>query len=454
MTRPERLVVVGGDAAGMSAAALARRRKPAEALEVLAFERGNYTSYAACGLPYYVSDDVDDIARLVARSPEEHRRRGVDVRIEHEVVGIDLDARTVTVVNRNEGAELVEHFDQLVVATGATPIRPDLPGVDARGVHGIQTIYDGVALREHVDAHRHASQRAVIVGGGYIGLEMAEALHRRGLPVTMIEAGPQPMATLDPDMGAIVAGAVRRLGIELRTDTPCEGFEVDANGHVRAVQTPAGSIPADLVVLGIGARPNSTLARDAGLAVGATGGITTDRRMATSAEGVWAAGDCVETFHLVSRRPVAIALGTHANKQGRVVAINATGGYETFRGVIGTAVTKVCEYEIGRTGLTEREATAAGFVFDAERIDSTTRASYFPGAHQITVKMLAERGTGRIIGAQVIGREGAAKRIDVLAAGVWNEMTVEEFWQLDLGYAPPFSPVWDPTLVAAWNLRG
>lgn len=450
MTR--RLAVVGGDAAGMSAAAVARRRAPADRLEVVAFERGPYTSYAACGLPYLVADVVPAPEDLVARSPEEHRARGVDVRTHHEVVAVDLSARRLTVVDRSPGTtprELVEPFDELVIATGATPIRPDLPGVDAHGVHGIQTLSDGIALRRHVDEHRHAAQRAVVVGGGYIGLEMAEALHIRGLAVTIVEMAPQPMSTLDPDMGELVAGAIRRLGIELRTGTAVEGFEADRDGHVRGVVTAAGTIPADLVVLGIGVRPNSALARDAGVPVGGTGGIRTDRRMATPVEGVWAAGDCVETFHRVSRRPVAIALGTHANKQGRVVGTNVTGGRATFGGVIGTAVTKVCDYEIGRTGLNEREAGAAGFEHVAATIEASTRAHYYPGASPIHVKVVAERRSGRLLGAQIIGREGAAKRIDVLAAAVWNEMTVEDFSQLDLGYAPPFSPVWDPTLVAA-----
>lgn len=441
--------MVGGDAGGMSAAAQARRRRDADELQIVAFERGTYTSYAACGLPYFVADEISTPDRLVARSPEEHRRRGIDVHVEHEVVDIDLDARSVTVADLRAGHDRVERFDQLVVATGATPIRPALPGVDAHGVHGIQTIYDGIALREHVDAHRHALQRAVVVGGGYIGLEMGEALHQRGLPVTIVELAPQPMSVLDPDMGALVADAIRRVGIELRTDTRCDGFEVDADGHVRGVVTPAGVVPADLVVLGMGVRPNSALAGAAGIAVGDTGGIVTDRRMATSAQGVWAAGDCVETHHRVSRRPVAVALGTHANKQGRVVGVNATGGYETFRGVIGTAITKICEYEIGRTGLNEREARAAGFLVEAARIESTTRAHYYPGATPITVKVVAERRSGRVLGAQIIGREGAAKRIDVMAAAIWNEMTADELWQLDLGYAPPFSPVWDPTLIAA-----
>jgi NADPH-dependent 2,4-dienoyl-CoA reductase/sulfur reductase-like enzyme len=442
---PERLVVIGGDAAGMSAASLARRRRSERELEVIAFERSGFTSYSACGLPYYVAGEIDDIDQLIARSPEEHRANGIDVRLRHEVVDIDLEQRKLSVVDRLHETEHVEAFDELVIATGATPIRPDLPGVDARGVHGIQTIADGIELHDHVGGH----DRAVVVGGGYIGLEMAEAMKKRGMTVTIVEAAPQPMSTLDPDMGALVADAIRSIGIELQTDTAVKGFETDKEGHVRAVVTANGTLPTDIVVLGIGVKPNSKIAADAGIAIGERGGIVTNRRQETSAEGVWAAGDCVETFHRISRKQVAIALGTHANKQGRVAGINATGGYAAFPGVIGTAITKICDNEIARTGLSEREAKASGFAYETARIEGTTRASYYPGAEKITIKVLIEKITGRLLGAQIIGKEGAAKRIDVMATAIWNEMTAEDFGQVDLSYAPPLSPLWDPTLIAA-----
>ena len=443
---PERLVVIGGDAAGMSAASQARRRRGPEELEIVAFERGDYTSYSACGLPYYVADVVDAIDDLIARHPHEFRENhNIDVHMRHEVLAIDADRRRVTVRDLQAGTERDEPFDQLVIATGSTPFRPPLEHADAAGVFGIQTVTDGEALRDYIVERR--PQHAVVVGGGYIGLEMGEAMQRRGLSVTILEAGPQVMSTLDPDMGEMVGNAVRGLGCELRTGTRVEAFEA-RDGHIGAVVTDQGTFPADVVVLGLGVRPNVALAQEAGVTIGVTGAIATDRRMSTSVEGIWAAGDCVETYHRVARRPVNIALGTHANKQGRVIGVNATGGYLTFPGVIGTAVTKICALEVARTGLTEREAHAAGFEFTTATIESTTRG-YYPGASPITVKVLAERGTGRLIGAQIIGQEGAAKRVDVMAAAIWNEMTAEAFSSLDLGYAPPFSPVWDPTLIAA-----
>jgi NADPH-dependent 2,4-dienoyl-CoA reductase/sulfur reductase-like enzyme len=448
----DRLVVVGGDAGGMTAAAQARRRVPdRDALEIVAFERGAYTSYSACGIPYLVGDVVTEAEKLVARSPSEHRERGIDVRTGHEVTAVDLDRRCVRVRDVDAGDDREQRFDHLVIATGATPVRPSIDGIDASGVFGVQTLADGIAVRQAVDEGQ--PEQAVVVGGGYIGLELAEALVMRGLDVSLVEQRPQPMSTLDPDMGALVADALRGVGVHVYLEEPVEGFET-VDGHVRAVVTGQRTLTADVVILGLGVRPSSELAEEAGVPVGETGGIVTDERMQAGAEGVWAAGDCVETWHRVSRRPVAIALGTHANKQGRVVGTNVTGGSATFPGVIGTAVSKICEYEVARTGLTESEAADAGFDALAATIDSTTRAGYYPGAEPIRVKVVAERPTGRMLGAQIVGKEGAAKRIDVCAAVIWNEMPVGEVASLDLSYAPPFSPVWDPVLVAARKAAG
>jgi len=441
----ERLVVVGGDAAGMTAAATARRRRSRDELDVVAFERGEYTSYSACGIPYLVGGTVDDPDRLVARSPQEHRQRGIDARTGHDVVAVDLDRRAVRVRRLVDGTETWEAFDQLVLGTGSTPRRPPLPGVDADGIFGVQTLGDGLALRA---ALARQPRHAVVVGGGYVGLELAEALRQRDLEVTLVESAPQPMTTLDPEMGALVADALRDVGITVHSGEAVERFDVEA-GSVRAVHTAHRTLPADVVILGLGVVPNVDLASDAGIAIGPSGGIAVDDHARTSAPGVFAAGDCSETFHRVSRRPVVVALGTHANKQGLVAGINATGGDAAFPGVVGTAVVKVCKYEVARTGLNEREAAAVGLEADAVTIEATSRAGYFPGAAPMRVRVVAERGTGRLLGAQIVGEEGAAKRIDALATAIWNEMTVGEVAMLDLSYAPPFGPVWDPSLVAA-----
>jgi NADPH-dependent 2,4-dienoyl-CoA reductase/sulfur reductase-like enzyme len=442
----ERLVVVGGDAAGMSAASQAKRRA-GDRLEVVALERGNHASYSACGIPYWVAGDVHTDAELVARTPQEHRRRGIDLRMRHEVETIDTERGEVTVRDLEDKTSYVVGYDKLVVATGATPVRPDLSGVDARGIVGVQTLDDGGRLLELL--RRDRSQRAVVVGAGYIGIEMAEALLRHGLRVTVVDRASEPMTTLDPDMGALVRAALEGMGIDVRTEVAVERFAVDA-GHVRGVVAGGELIAADVVVLGIGVQPETTVARAAGLATGATGGLRVDQRMrVVGVDGVWAGGDCVETFNRVSQTWGHVALGTHANKHGRIIGTNVSGGYATFPGVVGTAVSKVCDLEIARTGLRERDAHAAGLEFVAATIESTTKAGYFPGAAPMTVKMLAERGTGRLLGAQIVGKEGSATRIDTCAVALWNEMTVEEMVGLDLGYAPPFSPVWDPVLVAA-----
>jgi NADPH-dependent 2,4-dienoyl-CoA reductase/sulfur reductase-like enzyme len=443
---PERLLVIGGDAAGMSAASQARRRRPADELEIIAFERGRFTSYSACGIPYVLGGLVEDVGRLVARSPQVFRDRfQIDARTGHEVVEIDTGAGRIRVREVETGREYQEGWDQLVVAVGAEPLRPPIPGIHAQGVFGVQTLEDGLAVES---ALQDAPREAVVVGGGYIGLEMAEAMVMRGLSVTLVEQAPQPMRTLDPEMGALVADALREVGVELRLGETVEAFET-RDGRVTGVCTDEGVIPADVVILGLGTRPRSALAREAGIPVGETGGILTDRRMRSQVEGVWAAGDCIETFHRVSRRPVAIALGTHANKQGRVAGINLGGGYATFPGVVGTAVSKICDVEVARTGLNESEATQAGFAFESVVVESTTRAGYYPGAKRMKTKLLAERGSGRLLGGQIVGLEGAAKRIDVVATCLWNEMTVDEMQGMDLSYAPPFSPVWDPVLITA-----
>jgi NADPH-dependent 2,4-dienoyl-CoA reductase/sulfur reductase-like enzyme len=439
----------------MTAASQARRRRDADELEIVAFERGEHTSYSACGIPYFIAGDVGALDDLVARTPAEHRARDIDVHLRHEVVAIDLARRAVQVADLDGGTERWEPFDSLVYATGSVPMRPDLPGSDADGIFGVQTLDDGALIRRVLEsdgADRPPPRRAVVVGGGYIGLEMAEALVKHGLDVTLIEAAAHPMSTLDPDVGALIADAIRGVGVTLYEGERVTGFGTDGGrggGHVTSVATAEREVPAEIVLLGLGSRPNVALARDAGIPLGTSGGVAVDRRMQTQVAAVWAAGDCVESFHRVSRTPVVIALGTHANKQGRVAGINIGGGYAAFHGVVGTAVSKICEYEVARTGLNEREAAAAGFQYVTAEFEGTTRAGYFPGTMPIRIKMLAERRTGRLLGAQIVGREGAAKRIDVIALALWNEMTVEDLLGTDLSYAPPFSPVWDPVLVAA-----
>jgi len=443
-----RLVIIGGDAAGMSAASKVRREDPQR--EIVVFERSPHTSYSACGMPYFIAGLVETAERLIARTPEKFREKfSIDARIRHEVTELDLSAQRVRVTNLETSQAAWEPYDQLLIATGAEAIFPQLPGSDADGIFGLSTLASGIRVYDFMD--RQLPRRAVVVGGGYIGLEMAEALVRQGLQVALVEKGEQVMGTLDPDMGAMVSGALREIGVTLCLQESLVGYET-ANGRVTGVVTDQRTLPADLVIVGLGTRPNTSLAAAAGIALGVKGSVRVNQRMQASAPNVWAAGDCAESFHLISRRPFHVALGTVANKQGTVAGTNLAGGYATFPGVVGTAVSKICKYEVARTGLMEREIRELGLLYTSAVTKSKTRAGYYPGAGWITVKLLAEQGSGRLLGGQIVGLEGAAKRIDVLATALTAGMTVQQLVDLDLSYAPPFSPVWDPVQTAARQL--
>ena len=454
-------MVVGGDATGMSAASQAKRLR-GDDLEVIALERGGYTSYSACGIPYWVGGEVDGPDALIARTPEKHRENGLDVRMHAEALALDLDRREIEVRALNGASTYRLGFDQLVIATGATPVVPDWPieGADTgggqaggravdevEGLFGVQTLDDGQRVIEALK--NWAPKRAVVIGGGYIGVEMAEAMVNRGLEVTMVDRAPEPMSTLDPDMGRLVHKSMEAMGITVLTSTEVGSLGVES-GRVHTVRTSAGALTTDLVVMGIGVRPNTKWLDGLGLPAGRSGGLRTDLQMRLPGfEGLWAGGDCVESRDLVAEEYRHVPLGTHANKHGRVIGTNIGGGYATFPGIVGTAVSKVCDLEIARTGLTEKGAAKAGYQFVVSKVESTTRAGYYPGAEPLTVKMLAEKRTGRLLGVQIVGREGAAKRIDACAVALWNMMSVEEMAMLDLSYAPPYAPVWDPVLIAA-----
>jgi NADPH-dependent 2,4-dienoyl-CoA reductase/sulfur reductase-like enzyme len=440
-----RLLVIGGDAGGMGAASTARRR--GGDFDIVALEQGHYTSYSACGIPYVISGDVWALDELVVRTPQQFRDQlRIDVRTGHRAMAIDMDRRTVEVRNLAQQRTYTLGFDLLHIATGARPRRPPIPGIDGPNVFGVQTLDDASRLLDAVKSGQR--DNVVVIGGGYIGLELAEAFLKRQAAVTVIERGEEVMGTLDPDMGAEAGAAMRQQGITLHTGEAVTAIELGA------VVTTQRTVPADLVILGLGVEPNSDLAEEAGVATGLNGSIAVDRRQQTSVDGVWAAGDCCQSRSIVTGEPVYVALGTAANKQARVAGINMAGGYATFPGVAGTAITKVCSLEIGRTGLTETEAKAARLEYVVAKIVSTTRAGYYPGSGSITVKLLAERVTGRILGGQVVGREGTAKRIDVLATAITARMTVDNLVDLDLSYAPPFSPLWDPVQQAARRAVG
>lgn len=383
----------------------------------------------------------------MARKPETFReKQNIDVRTRHEVIGIDPDARKVQVRDLEKKKDFWEPYDQLMIATGAKPVRPPIDGIDAGGILDVNTLGKGIHFHKVMD--EAAPKKAVVVGGGYIGLEMAEALKMRGLDVSLVEMAAQVMGTLDPDMGEHVSDALMEDGVHLYREEAVKGFDVK-NGQVRGVVTDQRTLPADIVVLGLGVGPDSALAKDAGIPVGVKDGIKVNELQQTETAGVWSAGDCVQTHHIVSRRPFYVALGTVANKQGRVAGINLGGGYATFPGAVGTAITKYMDTECSRTGLGEREIQALGWQYTVGKIDSTTLPRYYPGSAPITVKVLAEKGTGKLLGAQIVGGKGSAKRIDVAATALHAGFTLDEMLYLDLSYAPPFSGVWDPLVIAA-----
>lgn len=439
-----RLVVAGGVAAGMSAASRARRLDPD--LEILVFEATGHVSYGSCGLPYLISGVIPRPEDLVVYNPEFFRtKRNIQVFIHHLVTRVDT-ARKVVHVRDRDGQTQEVPYDRFILTTGGRAVRPPIPGVELSGVFTLRNLEDGVAILEYL--RERQPRRAVIVGGGYIGLEMAEAFRARGLAVTVVEMLPQVMSTLDPDMSALVAESLERNGVTLLTGERVLALEGDSQG-VRRVVTAGQQLDADLVLLAGGVRPNAALAAEAGIALGPTGAVAVNDRMETSVPDIWAAGDVAEVTHRVTGRPAYIPLGTTANKQGRVAGENAAGGQARFPGVVGTAVAKVFELEVARTGLSTTEAESAGFDPVTALVRQGSRAHYYPGGAKMAVKLVMDRPSGRLLGAQMVGADGVAKRIDVVAAGLQSGWTVEELYAADLSYAPPFSPVWDPILMAA-----
>ena len=443
-----KLVVIGGDAAGMSAASKVRREQPD--FEIIVFEKSEFTSYSACGIPYFISGKVENLEELIVRSPSEFiKKYNIQVKTLHEVLEVDTDNNKVLVHNYNDKTQFWESYDQLLIATGGKAFCPDVENHTADGIFGIQTLNSG----KKVDAFitKHEPKKAVIVGGGYIGLEMAEALILKGISVTIINRSKEVMSTLDPDMGKKVHDVLQNLGVTIYNLESLDYFE-EKDGIVTGVVTDKKTIKTDLVILGMGTAPNTSFLTKSKIKLSDKKAIKVNRFQQTNIKNVWAAGDCAETKNLVSKKPFYIALGTVANKTGLVAGTNIAGGTIKFPGVVATAVCKICVFEIARTGLLEKECKELKIDFVSTVIKSKTRAHYYPEAKDIFVKLIAEKKTGKLLGGQIIGEEGAAKRIDVLATVLFNKLTLQNIIDLDLSYAPPFSPVWDPVQTAARKL--
>ena len=446
------VVIIGGDAAGMSAASkIKRERKEAD---VIVYERGEHISFSACGMPYWIGGTIESDEDLLVLTPEVARnKRGIDVRMRHEVTAINRADKTVEVRNLDTGEPSTQVYDKLVIATGASAVRPPIPGMDLPGVFTLRALSD--SQRMYAYMAETTPQAAVVIGGGYIGVEMAEALIDRGLEVHIVEMLPQIMPNFDADMVDEVTDHLREKGVQLHLGVGSNGVS-EVDGRLAVGLGDAGeAIVADLVLVSVGVRPNSQLAADAGLALGRSKAILVDDHMHTTDPDIYAAGDCVEHHHIVLDEDVWIPLAPSANKGGRIAGENISGSDTAFPGILGTAVVKVFDYTMSVTGLTERAAVASGkygsegeFVGSAA-ISAYDKAHYWPGAEKIKAKLVIDKRDGRILGAQLVGKAGVNKRIDIVATAITAGLTVDQLALLDLSYAPPYSPVYDPVQVCA-----
>ncbi len=441
----QRIVVIGGVAAGPSAAAKARRC--AEKADIKLFERGPNISYAGCALPYYVSGIVKDRRKMLVVTPEEFRaRHNVDLRVQHEAVAVDPAARQVTVRDLVQGKEEVFPYDALILATGASPFVPPIPGAKLPNIFTLRTVPDADRIREMIATKE--PKHAVVVGAGLIGLEMVEALEERGIQVALVELFEHVLPPLDADMAYLVEKKLRKKGVRVVTGDAVTEFVGDEQG-VRVVRTRNGlELAAELVIMSVGVRPNVELAVQAGVALGANGTIAVNERMETNVPGIYAAGDCAESYNIITGEKVWSPLGSVANKQGRTAGANAAGGEARFGGVTGSLISRIWDLSLGCTGLSEREARQRGLDVEVIHVHPTNLAGVFPGAQALAVKVIADRRSGRLLGGQVVGGIGTDKRLDVMATALKGQLTVDELFDIDYAYAPPFSPAKDPVAVA------
>lgn len=445
-----KVVIIGGVAGGATAAA--RLRRLDENAQIIILERSGYVSYANCGLPYYVGGVITDRRKLTLQTPESFRNRfRIDVRVRQEAVGIDREAKEVEVRDLETGETYREGYDKLILSPGAHALVPNLPGIDSERVFTLRTVEDTFKVHGFVERERPSS--AVVVGAGFIGLEMAENLRERGMEVTVVQRGGHVMPTLDPDMAAIAHNHLRSHGVNLLLNSNVTGFEQLDDGALQANLADAGPLVADMVVLAVGVAPESALAREADLDLGVRGSIKVDEHMLTSDGDIYAVGDAVQVKNFVTGQDALISLAGPANKQGRIAADNICGIESAFTGSQGSSVLKLFDLTIATTGLAEGAARAAGIDADYVVLSPASHATYYPGAGSMTMKVLFERGSGRILGAQIIGTDGADKRIDVIATAIRANMTAADLTELDLAYAPPYSSAKDPVNMAGYMIE-
>ncbi len=450
-----KIVIVGGVAGGASAAAKARRTN--ETADITIFEKGPYVSFANCGLPYYVGETIQDRDDLLLQTPERFWKRfRVQAHVLHEVLKIDRVTKQVTVKDVLSQEVTSYPYDKLILAPGAGAIVPKIPGIHAKNIFSVKTVPDSDRIKSFLQ--QHPSHKALVIGGGFIGLETAEALANRGLAVTIVEKAPHILPPFDSDMARLVAHHIEEKGIRIITGDGIAGFHQGAEFAQEAELESGRRLPMDLAILSIGVRPELKLAREAGLEIGASGGIAVNARQQTSDPDIYAAGDAVETTHLITGRQTRIPLAGPANKQGRVAGANAAGGDLQFDGALGTAIVETMGITAAKTGLTGQEAETHGLQYFVSVTHPLDHAGYYPGAEALHMKLVVEEQTGKLLGAQIVGEQGVDKRIDVLATALHAKMRVQDLEQLDLAYAPQFNSAKGPVImagfVAANTLRG
>lgn len=437
-----RLRIIGGVAGGMSAAAKARRFNPK--LDIKVFTDDQYISYSACGLPYYIGDVVKSREHLIARTVENFAEQGTPVITRTRAIEIKTDSKQIILEDLANHKYFEEEYDQLIIATGARAVIPPLEGIDLPGIFTLRNIHDGDAIKTYLKENQPA--QAVIVGAGYIGLEMIENLQVYGCQVTVVEKEPHILPIMDHDIAQVVSNYLNSMGVEIVTGKAVTAF--NGKHTVEEVIVGNNSLPADIVILSIGVIPNSQIAARAGIELGHSYAIRVNEKMETSQPDIYAAGDCAVVRHIISGQEMYIPLGTTANKQGRVAGENAAGGHAVFKGVLGTGITKIMDMEVSRTGLSEQECQDLGIQYISHTIKSRTRTPYYPGSGRIHVKLIADKKDHRLLGGQIAGFSGSGKRIDTIAAALTTNSTVDDLKNMDLSYCPPFSPLWDPVLTA------
>jgi len=442
-----KVIVIGGVAAGMSAASKLKRSM--EDVTVSVYEKSSDVSYGACGMPYYLSDVIKKDDALVARTPEQFKERGIDVFTKHEVTDVDFKNKTVTVKNLTTKEHFNASYDKLLITTGASAIRLPVEGSDLPGIHVLSSLDDARALK---DALTQKTIKTVsVIGAGYIGVEVAENLVEMGKNVQLIEMQDQVLPPYDSDMSAHVEKRLKGNGVDLHLNTTLKHYE--GTHGVSKIVTDHGSFETDLVIEAIGVRPNTAFLKDSDLTMLKNGAIHVNNKQETSIPDVYSAGDCASVPHLLKDAPAYVPLGTHANKAGRVIAAQLSGEDAHFHGVVGSNVLKAFDLEVAKTGLSEKEAAHENYDYDVVNVKAANQAGYYPGATPIYMKIVFENKTCKLLGAQMVGKQGVSARINIMATAIQRGMTASEFSNLDLAYAPPFSPVWDPLQVATNQIK-